>query len=300
MKKVFLIMIAFMLVLSTTVVAYAEDATETTDTEAVTVETTEAETTEEVMNEETEEDETVTEAAGAVTEATETEVEETTTEAATEAETETSELAGLLDVATPEQVENIRKYLEYGVSSLPVSEKVKMILLDYIDEASWILMAIAFVVFCIVNRLTSKKSDDNAQAMTDNAIEIAEEGSKRIKTAKEAMEKIEQEILARLEDSGVQTEQMAENVVNTVLKIANEVLAKADEMNKHAEEKMEEVSRRESGLTEVVSMLCNVMGFMVDHSSSLPEWERDKMTAIINQGMAMIKEVTTRDESHEE
>ena len=128
----------------------------------------------------------------------------------------------------------------------------------------------------------------------------AEKGGERVEAAKDAMEKIAQEIIDRLADSGVQTEQIAETVVNTVLKIANEVLAKADEMNKHAEEKMEEVSRRESGLTEAVSMFCNVMGFMVDHSSSLPEWERDKMTAIINQGMAMIKEVTTRDKSHEE
>ena len=312
MKKVFFLLLAVILVLSATVVAYAEETTETAETTEITetatetetetaeteepeTETTEAETTEEVT-----ETETVTEAAEASTETTETEVEEVTTEAATEADTETDELAGLLDVATPEQVETIRKYLEYGVSSLPVSEKVKLILLDYIDEASWILMAVAFVVFCVINHLTNKKSDDNAQAMTDNAIEIAEEGGKRVEAAKNAMENIEQEILAKLAEDGINTKQLTDQAVATVLEIANDVLAKAEEMNKHAEDKMAEVSQRETGLTEAVTMFSEIIGFMLEHTSSLPEWERDRVTTILMNGKAKIEEVTTRDESHEE
>ena len=296
MKKALVLMTAILLVLATPVVASAEDMTADVETVAETVTEVETETAEEVTAET--EAETAAEATEAHTEAEETEVEEETDEAVTEAQTETDELAGLLDVATPEQIEIIKQYIAYGVSALPASERVKLFLMDNLESLAWIVAAVAFAVFCIVNRLTAKKSDDNARKMTDNAIEIAEYGQKVAEAAREGMEQIKEEVYSRIASSEEKTDWLSKEAVEALGRIADQIVEKVEAVEQKADEAVIDSANKESGLTEAVIMFSEVVAYLVEHSHSLPEWERDKMTAIINDGKAKIGEVTTHEESH--
>ena len=256
------------------VVSYAEELT----TEAEIIEETAAEAVETTAETETAEEV----------------VETTATD--TEAQTEPDELTELLDVATPEQIENIKKYIAYGVASLPVSEKIKLIILDHIDTLAWLVAAAAFIVFCVLNRMTGKRSDDNARLMTNNAIEIAENGQRCTELAREAMEKLDEEIRERLSAAGKQTEALTVKTLDGMKEFADKILGETAKIEENAEKALADVARKESGLAETVALFCGVVGYLVENST-LPEWERDRMTALIADGKRKIEEVTSHDET---
>lgn len=274
MKKVAILFLAMLMVLALPVVSFAEDLT------------TEAETIEE----------TATEAAETTVEGDTAEEVVETTAADTEAQTEPDELTELLDVATPEQIENIKKYIAYGVASLPVSEKIKLIILDHIDTLAWLVAAAAFIVFCVFNRLTGKRSDDNARLMTDNAIEIAESGQRCMEIARDAIEKLDEEVRERISAAGKQTEALTEKTLNEMKEFAEKILGETAKIEENAEKALADVARKESGLAETVALFCGVVGYLVENST-LPEWERDRMTAMITDGKRKIEEVTSHDET---
>lgn len=274
MKKVAILFLAMLMVLALPVVSFAEELT----TEAETIEETAAEAAETTVEGDTAE-----------------EVVETTA-ADTEAQTEPDELTELLDVATPEQIENIKKYIAYGVASLPVSEKIKLIIIDHIDTLAWLVAAAAFIVFCVFNRLTGKRSDDNARLMTDNAIEIAENGQRCMEIARGAVEKLDEEIRERISAAGKQTEALTEKTLDEVKEFAEKILGETAKIEENAEKALADVARKESGLAETVALFCGVVGYLVENST-LPEWERDRMTAMIADGKRKIEEVTSHDET---
>lgn len=276
MRKIF-ILAAVLLVLSFPVGASAEDmAAEVTEpqTFAETVIETAAETAE--LAAETEE-------AAAVESATDTgNAAETVTEAATEEEeTETDELADLLNVATPEQIELVKQYILYGIKSLPVSERVKLFMLDNLNAIMWLLAAIAAVVFAITNRLTSKKHTDEAQYMEDKANEAEERSIKNLAAAEENMEAMRDACMTAvrevLEESRKQMDDNsaeAKRHVDCVLEFAKGI---ADNANAA----LRENSDRESAMTEALLLSSEITAYLVENSS-LPEVERDRMTAIAN------------------
>lgn len=274
MKKVAILFLAMLMVLALPVVSFAEELT------------TEAETIEE----------TATEAAETTVEGDTAEEVVETTATDTEAQTEPDELTELLDVATPEQIESIKKYIAYGVASLPVSEKIKLIILDHIDTLAWLVAAAAFIVFCVFNRLTGKRSDDNARLITDNAIEIAENGQRCMELAREAVEKLDEEIGERISAAGKQTEALTVKTLDEMKEFAEKILGETAKIEENAEKALADVARKESGLAETVALFCGVVGYLVENST-LPEWERDRMTAMIADGKRKIEEVTSHDET---
>lgn len=274
MKKVAILFLAMLMVLALPVVSFAEDLT------------TEAETIEE----------TATEAAETTVEVDTAEEVVETTAADTEEQTESDELTELLDVATPEQIENIKKYIAYGVASLPVSEKIKLIILDHIDTLAWLVAAAAFIVFCVINRLTGKRSDDSARLMTNNAIEIAENGQRCTELARESIEKLDEEIRERLSAAGKKTEDLTAKTIDEMKEFAEKILGETAKIEENAEKALADAARKESGLAETVALFCGVVGYLVENST-LPEWERDRMTAMIADGKRKIEEVTSHDET---
>ena len=283
MRKIFILAAAVLLILSFPVGVGAEDVTAEPQTSAETVIETAAETAELA---------TETEEAAAVESATDTEnAAETATEAVTEAEeTETDDLAGLLDVATPEQIELVKQYILYGIKSLPVSERVKLFLLDNLNAIMWLLAAIAAVVFAITNRLTSKKHTDEAQYMEDKANEAEERSIKNLAAAEENMEamrdacmtyvrEVLEESRKQMDDNSAESKRYVDGVMEFAKGIAD-----------NANAALRENSDRESAMTEALLLSSEITAYLIENSS-LPEVERDRMTAIANRIAEKIAEV---------
>ena len=283
MRKIFILAAAVLLILSFPVGVGAEDVTAEPQTSAETVIETAAETAELA---------TETEEAAAVESATDTEnAAETATEAVTEAEeTETDDLAGLLDVATPEQIELVKQYILYGIKSLPVSERVKLFLLDNLNAIMWLLAAIAAVVFAITNRLTSKKHTDEAQYMEDKANEAEERSIKNLAAAEENMEamrdacmtyvrEVLEESRKQMDDNSAESKRYVDGVMEFAKGIAD-----------NANSALRENSDRESAMTEALLLSSEITAYLIENSS-LPEVERDRMTAIANRIAEKIAEV---------
>lgn len=280
MKKAFLLATAFVVAVLLTVGVCAEDVTDTSAvTEDISAET--AVDTEEVVEETTDAEETIVGS------------DEPTT-------SRFDDLRELLDEASPQQVENIKKYIEYGVNSLPIGDRVKLIVIDYIDVIAWLVAAISFLVFFVFGRISEKKLDDNAKTMTQNAIEIAEEGKKELSAARDEMSSIRDDICDRIRAESDEVKSMSEQTLKRMDEHMAAILDVATDKMVEAEAAMSDAARKESGLTEATAMLCEVVGYLVEHSHSLPEWERDKMTCIIADGKKKIEEVTADDQSHEE
>ena len=286
MRKIFILAAAVLLILSFPVGASAEEVTEP-QTSVETVIETAAETAELA---------TETEEAAAVESATDTEnATETATEAVTEAateeeETETDDLAGLLDVATPEQIELVKQYILYGIKSLPVSERVKLFLLDNLNAVMWLLAAIAAVVFAITNRLTSKKHTDEAQYMEDKANEAEERSIKNLAAAEENMEAMRDACVAAVCETLAVAKKHIDSNSEESKRYVDGVMEFAKGIADNANSALRENSDRESAMTEALLLSSEITAYLIENSS-LPEVERDRMTAIANRIAEKIAEV---------
>lgn len=276
MRKIFILAAAVLLILSFPVGASAEDVTAEPQTSVETVIETAAETAELA---------TETEEATAVESATDTEnATETATEAATEAateeeETETDDLAGLLDVATPEQIELVKQYILYGIKSLPVSERVKLFLLDNLNAVMWLLAAVAAVVFAITNRITSKKHTDEAQYMEDKANEAEERSIKNLAAAEENMEAMRDACVAAVCETLAVAKKHIDSNSEESKRYVDGVMEFAKGIADNANAALRENSDRESAMTEALLLSSEITAYLIENSS-LPEVERDRMTAI--------------------
>lgn len=276
MKK-FFILAAVLLVLSFPVGASAED---------VTAEATEPQTSVETAVEtaaETAETATEAEEAAAVESSADTEnAAETDTEAVTKAEeTDTDELADLLDVATPEQIELVKQYILYGIKSLPVSERVKLFMLDNLNAIMWLLAAIAAVVFAITNRLTSKKHTDEAQYMEDKANEAEERSINNLATAEKNMAAMRDACVAAVCETLAVAKKHIDSNREESKRYVDWALEVAKGIADNANAALRENSDRESAMTEALLLSSEITAYLIENSS-LPEVERDRMTAIAN------------------
>lgn len=277
MKKIF-ILAAVLLILSFPVGASAEDVTAEPQTSVETVIETAAETAELATEAE---DDTEVESSVDTENAAETAT-EAVTEAVTEAEeTETDDLAGLLDVATPEQIELVKQYILYGIKSLPVSERVKLFMLDNLNAIMWLLAAIAAIVFAITNRLTSKKHTDEAQYMEDKANEAEERSIKNLAAAEENMEAMRDACVAAVCETLAVAKKHIDSNSEESKRYVDGVMEFAKGIADNANAALRENSDRESAMTEALLLSSEITAYLIENSS-LPEVERDRMTAIAN------------------
>ena len=300
MRKVFLLLLAVVLVAVCPIAAYAEDVTETDAETVETVETvTEAETTEETVTDE----ETAEEATEAPTEAEETTVEEVTTdtENATEETTEeaTDELDALLNVATPEDIEKIKNYIIYGVSVLPFSEKATMFILENINPISWVVVGIIIVVAVVLYLAGNKKQYDDNVILNDNAIEAYKASAADSKLARAMMEEIAVAMTRRMEEAERAAQSREEANISRMDEHMAKVLDNAAETVRKATEAMQDVANRETAVTESTMMVCRVIQFLTDHAKAIPEWDRDNLNAMLAEATAKIEEVTRHGETGE-
>ena len=300
MRKVFLLLLAVVLVAVCPIAAYAEDVTETDAETAETV--TEAETTEETVTaEETVTDETAEEATEAPTEAEETTVEEVTTdteETAEEATEEaTDELDALLNVATPEDIEKIKNYIIYGVSVLPFSEKATMFILENINPISWVVVGLIIVVAVVMYLAGNKKQYDDNVILNDNAIEAYKACAADSNQARDKIKEIAVALTSRMEEAERAAQSREESNLSRMDEHMAKVLADAAETVRKATEAMQDVANRETAVTESTMMVCRVIQFLTDHSKAIPEWDRDNLNAMLADATAKIEEVTSHDET---
>lgn len=301
MRKVFLLLMAVVLVAVCPLAAYAEDVTETDAETVEIVETvTEAETTEETVTaEETVTDETAEEATEAPTEAEETTVEEVTTDTEETAEEATDELDALLNVATPEDIEKIKNYIIYGVSVLPFSEKATMFILENINPISWVVICLIIVVAVIVYLAGNKKLYDDNVILNDNAIEACKASAADSKLARDMIKEIAVALTRRMEEAERAAQSREEANISRMDEHMAKVLADAAETVRKATEAMQDVANRETAVTESAMMVCRVIQFLTDHSKAIPEWDRDNLNAMLAEATAKIEEVTRHGETDE-
>ena len=293
MRKVFLLLLAVVLVAVCPIAAYAEDVTET---DAETVETvTEAETTEETVTDE----ETAEEATEAPTEAEETTVEEVTTDTEEATEEATDELDALLNVATPEDIEKIKNYIIYGVSVLPFSEKATMFILENINPISWVVVGIIIVVAVVLYLAGNKKQYDDNVILNDNAIEAYKASAADSKLARAMMEEIAVAMTRRMEEAERAAQSREEANISRMDEHMAKVLDNAAETVRKATEAMQDVANRETAVTESTMMVCRVIQFLTDHAKAIPEWDRDNLNAMLAEATAKIEEVTRHGETGE-
>lgn len=303
MRKFIVFAITALLALTLPVSAYAEeivadDTAQETEaaTEDVAPETEPVTTAAEAVTEEAEA-ETTAEAAETATEAEETTAAESTAETENAAETETDELSALLDVATPEQVELIKQYVLYGIKSLPVSERVKLFLLDQLNAIMWIVVSAAMIAFAVVNRLTSKKHTDEAATMTDNAIEFAKLGQSAMEEASKGMKQISEDSAKLMTEILIEAKSRFDRNELEVAKYVDDASEKIKSITAEASATLRESSERENALTEALLLTDQIVAYLIENSA-LPEVERDRMTKISEQIAAQIEDVKNAKEAN--
>lgn len=283
MKKIFAIMMVVLLILTAAVNVSATDAVDEPMTEAV------------------------TEAAETTTEAQEEATKEVETEPDTEAETSLveidSELGVLLNGATPEQIENIKQYILYGISTLPLPDRVRAFASEYLNAIAWIVAGVTFLLFFVGNRMTKKSLSDSITTNNNNMVEAYDKAKKIVEDAEKSMVKVERSVYKALAVSDAKSDaalkearDYTDKALEAMTVKGNELLGRAKDSTDAALKAMTELKEREAGLTEAEIMLATIIHDLVQNSN-LPEWKKDEFTAHLNEGLAKIKEVTEHDEA---
>ena len=251
--------------------------------------------------------EPVTEAAETPTEAVETVTEEAATEAQTEAETSPieadSEISAMLNTATPEQIEQIKEYIIYGISALPLPDQVRVFTAENLNAIAWIVAGVTFLLFFIGNRISKKSWSDSMTVMNNNMAEVYDDAQEMVEEAKsqtagllkeinKALKSSEEKSAAMLEEARACTER----ALTTLEKRSTELFGKAKEGTDAAIKALEEEKKRETGLTESEVMMAKVLCDLVQNSN-LPQWKKDEFAIHLNEGMAKIAEVTEHDDT---
>ena len=251
--------------------------------------------------------EPVTEAAETPTEAVETVTEEAATEAQTEAETSPieadSEISAMLNTATPEQIEQIKEYIIYGISALPLPDQVRVFAAENLNAIAWIVAGVTFLLFFIGNRISKKSWSDSMTVMNNNMAEVYDDAQEMVEEAKsqtagllkeinKALKSSEEKSAAMLEEARACTER----ALTTLEKRSTELFGKAKEGTDAAIKALEEEKKRETGLTESEVLMATVLCDLVQNSN-LPQWKKDEFAIHLNEGMAKIAEVTEHDDT---
>lgn len=232
-----------------------------------------------------------TEAAETPTEAVETVTEEVATEAPTE---EDKEISDILNGATPEQIENIKQYIIYGINTLPFPDQVRVFCAENLNAIAWILAAAAFVVFFIGNRRSNKKLSAEATIMTNNAVDIAEKAEETVERSEKIIAMNGANMKAALDKNNERVEKAMADAVNCMEK----VLVKAQEGVDDARKAIAELSAKETGLTEAEALMATLLNDLLQ-SSSLPQWKKDEFSIHLREGISKIEEVKKHDDGEE-
>lgn len=251
--------------------------------------------------------EAVTEAAETPTEAVETVTEEVTTEAPTEAETSPieadSEISAMLNTATPEQIEQIKEYIIYGISALPLPDQVRVFAAENLNAIAWIVAGVTFLLFFIGNRISKKSWSDSMTVMNNNMAEVYDAAQEMVEEAKSQTAGILKEINKALQSSEEKSAAMleearacTERALTTLEERSTELFEKAKEGTDAAIKALEEEKNRETGLTESEVLMATVLCDLVQNSN-LPQWKKDEFAIHLNEGMAKIAEVTEHDDT---
>lgn len=251
--------------------------------------------------------EDVTEAAETPTEAVETMTEEAATEAPTEAETSPieadSEISAMLNTATPEQIEQIKEYIIYGISALPIPDQVRVFAAENLNAIAWIVAGVTFLLFFIGNRISKKSWSDSMTVMNNNMAEVYDAAQEMVEEAKSQTAGLLKEINKALQSSEEKSAYMleeartcTERALTTLEKRSTELFEKAKEGTDAAIKVLEEEKKRETGLTESEVLMAKVLCDLVQNSN-LPQWKKDEFTIHLNEGMAKIAEVTEHDDT---
>lgn len=235
----------------------------------------------------------------AAEDATAVETVEETAETVIDGETETAaeivsqladEMAELLGASTPEQVETVKQYLLYGLSTLPLSERVKLAILDYIDVAAWVLVIITFILMGLLYLRSNKKTADENKTMTDNAIEFFDEGVKRSETAANTVEEAETRIQNITETAASSMEVLTTNADNIFREASADMIHKIDKLADGVRQTLEAVTTRDEAITEALMAMDKTLVWLINFSD-LPEVERDSVLSAHNAAKDRIKEV---------
>lgn len=281
MKKFYIILMTILLVLTMTVSA---GATETYDP---------------VIEVSAEAEETTTEAVETMTE-------EVATEAPTEAETSPdeadSDISAMLNTATPEQIEQIKEYIIYGISALPLPDQVRVFAAENLNAIAWIVAGVTFLLFFIGNRVSKKSWSDSMTVMNNNMAEVYDAAQEMVEEAKSQTAGILKEINKALQSSEEKSAAMleearacTERALTTLEERSTELFEKAKEGTDAAIKALEEEKNRETGLTESEVLMATILNDLVQNSS-LPQWRKDEFAIHLNEGVAKIAEVTEHDE----
>jgi hypothetical protein len=158
----------------------------------------------------------------------------------TAAEPVDEQLAELLGAATPEQVENLRQYLLYGLKTLPFSERVKLALLDHIDIVAWIMVGVAFVLMGSLTIRSNKRRSDDSRTEGENAQALYEEGTERSEAAAERIEASETRIANITTAAFAAIEKAGQNADKTLRETADKLIQMVKESNAEAAKVMAE------------------------------------------------------------
>ena len=282
MKKIYIILMTILLVLTMTVSTGATEA-------------------DEPMTED------VTEAAEAPTDAVETVTEEVATEAPTEEETSPieadSEISAILNVATPEQIEHIKEYIIYGISALPFPDQVRAWTAENLTPIAWIIAGVAFVIFVLDNRIGRKRQSESMTTQNNNMVEAYNAAKDIVEQAKKQTSEISEEVRKALISAEGKSAAMlkeartcAERALAALEERSAEIFEKAKEGTDAAIKALEEEKKRETGLTESEVMMAKVLCDLVQNSN-LPQWKKDEFAIHLNEGIAKIAEVTEHDDT---
>lgn len=243
--------------------------------------------------------EAITEAAETTTETVETMTEEVATEAPTQ---EDSEISAILNAATPEQIEHIKQYIIYGISTLPFPDQVRAFTAENLNAIAWIVAGVVFVWFIIDNRKGRKSQSDALVTNNNNLVDAYNEAKEMVSDAKKHTSEISNEVkraLAYAEEKNTAMLNEAKAITEKAVKVLEErsieIFDKAKESTDAAIKAMEELKNRETGLTESEILMSKIISDLIQNSN-LPQWKKDEFTVHLNEGMKKIAEVTEHDE----
>lgn len=194
---------------------------------------------------------------------------EAVTEAVTEAATPSEELEDIMATATPEQIEQIKQYILYGVGELSKYEGtdgLTAFVLKHLNEIAWVAAGVCFIIFAIVFKAKGKALSDSAITMNNNACEMVEQSEARISEANKACE-------ARIK----------------------EMLEEATALHETTLKELCLVKHRETACAEALKLMATEINSLLQ-VANLPEWKRDELQAVFNEALSCVEEVNTHDE----
>ena len=184
-------------------------------------------------------------------------------------ETLPEEVVDMMATATPEQIEQIKQYILYGVGELSKYEGtdgLTAFVLDYLNEIAWIMAGICFIVFSVMFKAKGKRWEDTATTMNNNACDMVEQSRAYIAEANQA----------------------AEERVSAMLKQASELL-------NLAMKELAEVKRRETACTEALTLMATEINALLQ-VANLSEIKRDELQTIFDKALASVEEAKQHDE----